>query len=77
MLINKGLISVLLISALSINGAVANNYNFNTSPTKYFKTVKIEANQTGRKTKDGRYKRKKGFMWGLFKKKSACDCPKH
>lgn len=29
------------------------------------------------RNKDGRFKRKKGFMWGLFKKKSACDCPKH
>ena len=22
-------------------------------------------------------RRKKGFLWGLFKKKSSCDCPKH
>ncbi|GAB3332854.1 hypothetical protein GCM10027299_39700 [Larkinella ripae] len=22
------------------------------------------------------YKKKKGFMWGLFKKKNACGCPK-
>jgi hypothetical protein len=33
--------------------------------------------QKGRKTKDGRFKRKKGFMWGLFKSKKECDCPKH
>ncbi len=33
--------------------------------------------QKGRKTKDGRYKRKKGFMWGLFKSKKECDCPKN
>lgn len=22
------------------------------------------------------YKKKKGFMWGLFRKKNACGCPK-
>ncbi|MFN4146269.1 MAG: hypothetical protein ACK4GN_10640 [Runella sp.] len=34
------------------------------------------------KTAEWRKKRKrnrprKGFMWGLFKKRNACDCPKH
>lgn len=23
------------------------------------------------------YRKKKGFLWGLFRKKSNCDCPKH
>ncbi len=23
------------------------------------------------------YRRKKGFLWGLFRKRNACDCPKH
>jgi hypothetical protein len=36
----------------------------------------IKPKQKGRKTKDGRFKRKKGFMWGLFKSKKECDCPK-
>jgi hypothetical protein len=36
-----------------------------------------QSKKPGRKNKDGSYKRKKGFMWGLFKKKSSCDCPKH
>lgn len=40
-------------------------------------TVKYKPIQKGRKTKDGRYKRKKGFMWGLFGKKKECDCPKN
>lgn len=22
-------------------------------------------------------RRKKGFMWGIFKKKSSCNCPNH
>ena len=31
----------------------------------------------GRKNKNGSYRRNKGFMWGLFKGKKQCDCPKH
>lgn len=31
----------------------------------------------GKIGKDGRYKRSKGFMWGLFKRKKECDCPEH
>lgn len=31
----------------------------------------------GRRSKSGRYKKKKGFMWGLFRGKNQCDCPKH
>jgi hypothetical protein len=23
------------------------------------------------------YRKKKGFMWGLFRSKNACSCPKH
>ena len=36
-----------------------------------------QTNDGGRKNKNGSYRRKKGFMWGLFRKKSQCDCPKH
>lgn len=31
----------------------------------------------GRRKKSGSYRKKKGFMWGLFKGKGQCDCPKH
>ena len=31
----------------------------------------------GRRKKSGAYKKKKGFLWGLFKGKNQCDCPKH
>lgn len=24
-----------------------------------------------------RNRQRKGFMWGLFRKRNACDCPKH
>ena len=40
-------------------------------------SFKNDLSKPGRKNKNGSYKRKKGFMWGLFKKKSSCDCPKH
>ena len=36
-----------------------------------------EVNGGGRRKKSGTYRKKKGFMWGIFKGKSQCDCPKH
>jgi hypothetical protein len=50
--------------------------------------IKMTKNQTesiskqntfggGKRGKSGRYRKKKGFMWGLFKGKNQCDCPKH
>lgn len=36
-----------------------------------------EINGGGRRKKNGSYRKKKGFMWGIFKGKSQCDCPKH
>jgi hypothetical protein len=36
-----------------------------------------EINGGGRRKKSGTYRKKKGFMWGIFKGKSQCDCPKH
>ncbi len=45
---------------------------------KIFTQSEIQkSNDGGRKNKNGSYRRKKGFMWGLFRKKSQCDCPKH
>lgn len=38
---------------------------------------KTEVNGGGRRKKSGTYRKKKGFMWGIFKGKSQCDCPKH
>ncbi|WP_337042914.1 hypothetical protein [Emticicia sp. 17c] len=31
----------------------------------------------GRRKKNGSYRKKKGFLWGIFKGKNQCDCPKH
>ena len=36
-----------------------------------------EINGGGRRKKNGSYRKKKGFMWGIFKGKSQCYCPKH
>ncbi len=44
--------------------------------TKATVSVKKELGK-GRRKKSGKYKKKKGFMWGLFKGKDQCDCPKH
>lgn len=66
-------ISILLLANnISIAGERIVYSNFE---VKKFESKTI--NQGGRKTKDGRYKRKKGFLWGLFKGKKECDCPKH
>jgi hypothetical protein len=55
-----------------IKGNIIENQILNNKTTSFSSQI-----QKGRKTKDGRYKRKKGFMWGLFKSKKECDCPKH
>ena len=47
-----------------------------TSDSKTTVSVKKELGK-GRRKKSGSYRKKKGFMWGLFKGKNQCDCPKH
>jgi hypothetical protein len=48
------------------------------SDNKVISTTEVQkANGGGRKNKNGSYRKKKGFMWGLFRGKSQCDCPKH
>ena len=46
-----------------------------------YKTISVSTIQKtdggGRKNKSGSYRKKKGFMWGIFRGKSQCDCPKH
>jgi len=41
------------------------------------KTEIQKTNGGGRRKKSGAYRKKKGFMWGIFRGKSQCDCPKH
>ena len=48
------------------------------SDDKSFSKSEIQKSDGGgRKNKSGSYRKKKGFMWGIFKGKSQCDCPKH
>ncbi len=73
------LIVFLLIFNSELNFAITNEANYKASLITKNANICIrnEHIQKGRKTKDGRYKRKKGFMWGLFGKKKECDCPKN
>ncbi|WP_394990457.1 hypothetical protein [Emticicia sp.] len=48
------------------------------SESKLVTKMQIQkANDGGRKNKSGSYRKKKGFMWGIFRGKNQCDCPKH
>lgn len=50
--------------------AVTQNSSFTKSNTE-------QVWRKGRRKKNGVYKKSKGFMWGLFRGKNQCDCPKH
>ncbi len=67
------------IAILSLLGALALMPEF--SQAADYKTNSIsetkEVNGGGRRKKNGSFRKKKGFMWGIFKGKSQCDCPKH
>ncbi|MES2798187.1 MAG: hypothetical protein V4683_19620 [Bacteroidota bacterium] len=75
----------ILFSIITAFFFLGNGQNIESKPIKFenqFSTISknsslAETSQEGRKRKDGRYKRKKGFMWGLFRGKKECDCPKH
>lgn len=65
------ILSLLGVLALTPEFSQASDYQTNSiSKTK-------EVNGGGRRKKNGSYRKKKGFMWGIFKGKSQCDCPKH
>lgn len=78
---NKFILTSIIIVFLFLG----NRQNIESKPLKagsQFSTISKninlnETSQEGRKRKDGRYKRKKGFMWGLFRGKKECDCPKN
>jgi hypothetical protein len=65
------ILSLLGVMALTPEFSQASNYNIIS-----LKESK-EINGGGRRKKNGAYRKKKGFMWGIFKGKSQCDCPKH
>lgn len=67
------------IAILSLLGVMALTPKF--SQASVYNIISVnelkEINGGGRKKKNGSYRKKKGFMWGIFKGKSQCDCPKH
>jgi hypothetical protein len=64
---------VLLIALSAANAPVANAAHiFGTEKNSYTQNTRRKPGKIG---KDGRYRKKKGFMWGLFAKKKGCDCP--
>ncbi len=65
------ILSLLGILALMPDFSQASDYKMNS--VKELKEVK----GGGRRKKNGSFRKKKGFMWGIFKGKSQCDCPKH
>ena len=76
----KILLLVLFFSISSKSNFASKNEArfFENSKSKIDKKLDLKNQfQKGRKTKDGRKKKKKGFMWGLFGKKKECDCPKN
>ena len=65
------ILSLLGVMALTPKFSQASDYNIiSVNELK-------EINGGGRRKKNGSYRKKKGFMWGIFKGKSQCDCPKH
>ena len=61
---------VLLTTSLVLAGAPAETYASVRSAS-----VKAKEEAIFKRKKKG-YRKKRGFMWGLFKKKD-CGCPKH
>jgi hypothetical protein len=64
------------LTILILLGIVAFTPDF-VQASDYKANNKTEINGGGRRKKSGTYRKKKGFMWGLFRGKSQCDCPKH
>ena len=67
------------IAILSLLGVMALTPEFSQASDYKISSISElkEVNGGGRRKKNGSYRKKKGFMWGIFKGKSQCDCPKH
>jgi hypothetical protein len=65
------ILMLLGIFALIPNYTQATDYKTNS------KSEIQKSNGGGRRNKNGSYRKKKGFLWGLFRGKKQCDCPKH
>jgi len=69
----KKIIILSLLGVLSLTPEFSQASDYQTNSISKTKEVK----GGGRRKKNGSYRKKKGFMWGIFKGKSQCDCPKH
>jgi len=69
----KKIAILFLIGTLALTPEFSQASNYNIISLKESK----EINGGGRRKKNGSYRKKKGFLWGIFKGKSQCDCPKH
>ena len=38
---------------------------------------KVESTTAYKRKRNRGYRQKKGFMWGVFRKKNPCGCPNH
>ena len=63
-----GIISLMIALMLPLEGTVA-AASVKTTETSITKTEQLLRKKKG-------YRKKKGFMWGLFRKNN-CGCPKH
>ncbi len=64
----------LVVTALLCLQIEASAIEPNKAESTHFETTTISNNTIGRRKG---YRKKRGFLWGLFKKKNACNCPKH
>jgi hypothetical protein len=73
----KKIFVLVLITALSfVDGAESVAY----APVAATTTdTQLNANpeRTERRRRNRQQRQRRGFMWGLFKKKSPCGCPNH
>jgi hypothetical protein len=62
-----------LSGASCANSPAQGNFTKNITEKVFFGKGKKKRNRAGKKTKNGRYKKRRG----LFGKKSGCGCPKN
>lgn len=69
----KKIAILILLGVLALTPEFTQAAESNSNKTEVFS----KGRKKGKRNKSGRYKRKKGFLGGIFKRKSQCDCPKH
>ncbi|TAF28143.1 MAG: hypothetical protein EAZ70_06295 [Runella slithyformis] len=69
----KKLLCVLLLAAVLVP---LTNDTVEAKNVASLATLSAKSEQTTLRKRKG-YRKKKGFMWGLFRKKNGCGCPKN